>query len=134
MKRFLRRLSLAFAAGAVGGLANSVALWAAGHWGLTAMLGVRIAPGLSAGWLYPRLVWGGLWGALLLLPIALRRPLVRAFLISLGPTLAQLLWFFPRTTPHGWLGLGLGAMTPLVVTLANLVWGLAAVAWFRQTE
>ena len=61
--------ALAFSAGALGGLANSLFIWILGVAGVTAALGVAIAPELTAGWLYPRLVWGGLWGALFLLPL-----------------------------------------------------------------
>jgi hypothetical protein len=31
------------------------------------------------------------------------------------------------------LGTGLGALTPVVVVVANAVWGLAASAWLRLT-
>jgi len=46
-----------------------VAVWAAGTYHLTARLGVGIAPALTPNWLYPRLVWGGLWGFLFMLPL-----------------------------------------------------------------
>jgi len=44
---------IVFAAGAVGALANSLALWLFGHFGITNALGVAIAPELSPHWLYP---------------------------------------------------------------------------------
>jgi hypothetical protein len=62
MKLSVKNISLAFAAGCVGGLANMFAVWSFGAWGLTQALGVQIAPQLSVPWLYNRLVWGGLWG------------------------------------------------------------------------
>ena len=65
-----RSLSLFFAAGALGGLANSLVAWGFGELGISRALGVSIAPGLTAAWLYPRIVWGGLWGFAFLLPIA----------------------------------------------------------------
>ena len=69
MRQFLDRAAMSFAARAFGALVNSVAVWAAGAYRLTARLGVGIAPALTANWLYPRLVWGGLWGFLFLLPL-----------------------------------------------------------------
>ena len=69
MRQFLDRAAVSFAAGAFGALINSPGVWAAGAYGLTASIGVAIAPALTAGWLYPRLVWGGLWGFLFLLPL-----------------------------------------------------------------
>jgi len=127
-----RQLSLVFAAGAVGALANSVAVWAAGASGLTHAIGVRIAPELSPAWLYPRVVWGGLWGLLFLLPLASQRWVAQGLALGLFPTLAQLFVFFPRAGVDA-LGTKLGALTPLVVIAANAIWGLAASAWLRAT-
>lgn len=132
MQALARSLALCFAAGTMGALANGLALWIAGRAGLTAALGVAIAPDLTAAWLYPRLVWGGLFGLLFALPLSFRSAGTRGLAVSLAPTLAQLLYFFPRAG-GGALGLELGAATPLVVLLANAVWGLAASAWLRWT-
>jgi hypothetical protein len=52
----LRDTMLAFAAGALGGLANSIAVWLFGVLHISAALGVAIAPAISPEWLYPRLV------------------------------------------------------------------------------
>jgi len=128
-----RQLSLVLAAGAVGALANSVALWAAGTSGLTHALGVRIAPALSPEWLYPRIVWGGLWGLLFLLPLASQRWVAQGLALSLFPTLVQLFVIFPYRAGADVLGTKLGTLTPLVVLGANAVWGLAASAWLRAT-
>ena len=132
--RFTRpRLSHALAAGAFGGLVNSLLIWGSGRLGLTAMLQVRIAPPLTAAWLYPRLVWGGLWGLLLLLPIAASaRPLKRGLILSLFPTLFQLFVVFPYWAHQGQAGLGLGTLTPLLVLVANAAWGVAAAVWYGR--
>jgi hypothetical protein len=128
-----RTLSLCFAAGAIGALANSVLVWACGQLGLTQALGVSLAPGLTAGWLYPRLVWGGLWGLLFALP-ALRGDAFRSGLLaSLAPSAAQLFYFFPRAGKD-FLGVELGALTPVAVLIFNAVWGLAAAGWLRQVR
>jgi hypothetical protein len=120
-----RSLSLYFSAGALGGLANSVVVWAVGHLGLAH---VASAPALTPGWLYPRIVWGGLWGALFLLPVSwgwFRKGL----LLSLGPSLVQLFLVFPLKTKAGVLGLALGLLTPLAVLFFNAVWGVVASFW-----
>ena len=127
-----RQLSLVIAAGAAGALANSVALWAAGSSGLTHAIGVRIAPELSPAWLYPRVVWGGLWGLLFLLPLATQRWVAQGLALSVFPSLVQLFVIFPRAGADA-LGTELGALTPLVVLAANAIWGLAASAWLRAT-
>lgn len=128
----LRRLSLAFVAGLVGALASSLALWAAARFGLNARLHVAMAPVLSLNWLYPRLVIGGLWGCLLILPLA-RGPLLRGLLLSLPPAAVQLLWIFPMQAGLGWLGLELGLLTPAYVWASWLVWAWIAVLWTRIT-
>lgn len=130
-----RELSQTFAAGVLGGLVNSVFLWAIGQLGVTAALGVKLAPAFSPPWLYQRLVWGGIWGLLLLLPFLRQGPLLRTgFIASLGPTLAQLFYVFPYMIHKGVAGLELGLLTPLVVVVVNAVWGWAAVAWLRAAR
>jgi hypothetical protein len=69
MNKFAKNLSFVFAAGCFGGLLNSLAVWIFGEVGITSALGVKIAPPLTAAWLYPRLVWGGIWGVLFLIPL-----------------------------------------------------------------
>jgi hypothetical protein len=130
-----RELSQTFAAGTLGGLVNSLFLWAIGQLGVTAALGVKIAPALSPPWLYQRLVWGGIWGLVLLLPF-LRQgsPLRAGFIASLGPTLAQLFYVFPHMAHQGVGGVELGLLTPLVVVVVNAVWGWAAVVWSRAAR
>lgn len=129
MKNFLKNLSLTYAAGTVGGLVNSFGVWLFGAIGLSAALGVKSAPELTAAFLYPRIVWGGLWGFLFLLPF-LRGSVVRRGLIySLGPALVQLFVVFPFKLGKGWLGLELGGLTPLFVFFFNIAWGVSAAAW-----
>ncbi|UCG39575.1 MAG: hypothetical protein JSV00_04965 [bacterium] len=129
MSAFLRRLSVLFAAGAVGGLVNSLSLWILGKLGVTTSLGVKLAPALTPPWLYPRLVWGGIWGALFLIPLFRRSPFKRGLLYSLGPTAVQLFVVFPYKAQKGTFGLDLGALTPLFVIVLNAIWGIAAAYW-----
>lgn len=113
-----------FAAGCVGGLANSLAVWLAGDTGITGALGIAIAPQLSPPWLYPRIVWGGLWGLLFILPMLSSRPLVKGSILSLFPTIVQLFVVFPFKAHQGIGGLELGLLTPLCVVFFNWVWGV----------
>ncbi len=131
MKFSVQNISLAFTAGCVGGLANMLVVWLFGAWGLTKALGVQIAPGLSAPWLYNRLVWGGLWALLFLLPMKGRAYPARGLLYSLAPSLVQLFVVFPFQAQKGVLGLQLGYLTPGFVLFFNAVWGLAAGFWLR---
>ena len=133
MHNLARKLSLVFAAGCLGGLLNSLAVWSFGEFGITAALGVKIAPKLSAAWLYPRLVWGGIWGLLFLLPMLSTRIWSRGFIFSLGPTLVQLFVIFPLKAHKGTMGLDLGHLTPLFVVIFNAIWGWTAAIWLRWT-
>lgn len=127
------RASAVFAAGCLGAIANSLLVWAFGALGVAQALGVAIAPALTPEWLYPRIVWGGLWGFLFLIARPGWSFWGQGLLFSLGPTVVQLLLVFPLKTPAGLFGLGLGPTTPFLVLLFNAAWGLAAALWLRQT-
>lgn len=108
-------------------------MWIAGEARLTTRLGVRLMPDLTYEWMMPRVLWGGLWGLLFMLPLLPRRSIyLRGFLLSLVPTLAQLFYFFPLTS-RGMLGLSFGQLTPLYVLFFNAIWGLTA-AWWVKTS
>jgi hypothetical protein len=119
-----RKILLCFAAGNVGALAASLVTWLAGAYGINAALGVALAPGLSLHWLYPRLVWGGLWGLLFLVAWRDSRPLVKGLMLSLFPSALQLLYWYPFQLHQGFLGLELGVLTPLLILFFNAIWGL----------
>lgn len=127
-----RRLSLAFSAGVVGALVASAVLWAAGRYGLSAALGVGIAPVWASGWLYPRLVLGGFWGLLFCVPLRLGTFWL-GVVLSLAPTAFTLLWEYPYRAGYGWFGLELGLLTPLLVWTGSLVWAWSGLAWLRIT-
>ncbi len=121
----ISRLATAYFGGAVAALVSWLALWIAGRAELTTLIGVDMTAGLSWDRLSGRLLWGSLWA--MGYPLIRRRSLspVRAGLIlSLAPSVAELLIFMPRSG-HGFLGLGLGALAPLVVLLVNGLWGWA---------
>jgi hypothetical protein len=126
---FLERLSLAFAAGCFGGLLNSLVLWLFGAIGINQFLGVQLAPALTPAFLYPRLVWGGLWGFLFLLSWRSNKIISPGLIYSLGPTLVQLFLVFPYKLNKGFLGLQLGLLTPLLAVIFNAVWGLGTAWW-----
>ncbi len=133
MNDLFGRVSLVFTAGCLGGLVNSACVWFFGALGITTFFGVSIAPGFTKAWLYPRLVWGGIWGALFLLPAMKDRYLWKGLILSLGPTLVQLFIVFPFKAQKGVMGLDLGAFTPVFVIIFNGVWGVTAAAWIKKS-
>jgi hypothetical protein len=132
MKLSWQNISLTFAAGCLGGLLNSLFVWFFGVSGLAGALGVHLAPAFTPPWLYPRLVWGGIWGWLFLLPLGLAYP-VRGLLYSLAPSGVAWLVVLPFQAHKGWFGWQLGVLTPVLVLFYNAVWGLAAGWWLQLT-
>lgn len=124
--RGLRKLMVVYAGGAAGGLANSIVVWLFVQYKVTDQLSVNIHPAFTPAWLYPRLVWGGIWGVLFLLPYRNRSVIIRGLLYSLGPSLLQLLYIFPFKQQVGWFGVQLGEWTFLYVLFFNAIWGLVA--------
>ncbi|MCG6972936.1 MAG: hypothetical protein LJE66_07315 [Desulfobacterales bacterium] len=122
----MKKILVYFSAGCLGGLANSLAVWAFGANGITHQFGVAIAPTLTPAWLYPRIVWGGIWGFVFLLPFLNSKLILKGAIISIFPTLVQLFVVFPLKAHKGYLGLDLGMYTPVFVVIFNLVWGIVA--------
>lgn len=133
MNDLVRRLSLYFSAGCVGGFINSLAVWLFGILGITSALGVKIAPALTPAWLYPRIVWGGLWGFAFLIPLLKVSRMTKGLILSLGPTLVQLFVIFPLKANKGAMGIELGMLTPVLVILFNAVWGVSAAMLLKST-
>jgi hypothetical protein len=130
----MKKLFIYFAAGCLGALANSLAVWAFGDYGITRHFGVAIAPALKPAWLYPRIVWGGLWGLVFVLPFYKNKLIAKGALISLLPTLVQLLVVFPIKAHKGYFGLDLGTYTPAFVVFFNLIWGVVAALAIKSAK
>jgi len=127
----MKKLLICFGAGCLGALANSLVVWQAGALGLAGWAGVGLAPALTPDWLYPRIVWGGIWGLAFVLPFLKVRWLIKGSLLSLLPTAVQLFFVYPYQTRHGIMGVGLGMWTPAFVLVANWVWGVVTAVMIR---
>jgi hypothetical protein len=127
----MKKILICFAAGCLGALAGSLVAWQAGELGITSWAGVSMKPLLRTAWLYPRIVWGGIWGLLFLLPLLKSRYLLKGTLLSLVPTAVQLFFIFPYETRHGMMGIGLGMWTPAFVLVYNWVWGMVTTVTIR---
>ncbi|GAB4337465.1 MAG: hypothetical protein Kow0089_08720 [Desulfobulbaceae bacterium] len=130
----MKKLLIFFAAGCVGALANSIGLWLLGDFGVTQTLGIAIAPKLTPTWLYPRIVWGGIWGFTFILPFLESRLLLKGSILSLLPTLVQLFVVFPFKAHKGPAGLELGLLTPLLVLFLNWIWGAVTAMTIRTAR
>jgi len=127
----IRKISVAFAGGALGGFIDSFNIWFMGKIGISDLLGLSMKPEFTAPWLYQRMVWGGIWMLLLLLPLLRDKVLLRGCVFSLLPSALMLFLVLPGMD-KGMLGLGFGAITPIVVIALNFIYGMAASLWYRE--
>jgi hypothetical protein len=129
----VRQASGAFTGGALGGLVDSLNIWLMGKVGISDLLGVGMKPEFTAPWLYQRMIWGGIWMLLLLLPVLKGRTAARGMLFSLLPS-AMMLFLVLPSMGKGMLGLGFGSLTPVVVIGLNLIYGLVASFWYQAAN
>lgn len=131
-----RKLSIGFAAGGLGAVANVLFIAAMGQLGVIAAMGISFPPPALPGFLYKQVAWGGLWGFLLIVPVLTHSWPWRGLLIGLLASVATLFVFFPLHTTGeqgpGMAGLNAGNLTPVLVLLANWVWGLVAAGWYAK--
>ena len=120
-----RKILLVIIAGILGGLANSVGVWATGVLGINHALGFNMAPAITMPWLIPRLVSSGLWGLLFFLPFWKDSPIRKGIVLSIAPLTMMLLVFFPKMGA-GILGLNLGPGAPFFAVFFTMVWGVTA--------
>ena len=127
-----RNASIAFAAGALGALANRAALWMLGQAGVIPPTHFAFPlPEPTRLWIYTAIVWGELWGFLFLIPWHARWWL-RGIVFGLGPSLGVWLVIYPYVAHLGFFGANRGLMAlviPLVVN--NIVWGLVSSWWYE---
>ncbi len=127
----IRKISAAFTGGAIGGFVDSFNIWFMGKVGISDLIGLSMKPEFSAPWLYQRMVWGGIWMLLLLLPLLKKKVVLRGCLFSLLPSAMMLFMVLPEMG-KGMLGLGFGTVTPLVVIGLNCIYGIVAAQWYRK--
>jgi len=127
----IRKISGAFTGGALGAFVDSFNIWFMGKAGISDLIGLSMKPEFTAPWLYQRMVWGGIWMLLLLLPLLKKKVVLRGCLFSLLPSAMMLFMVLPEMG-KGVLGLGFGTVTPLVVIGLNCIYGIVAALWYRK--
>lgn len=131
--KIIRNISGAFTGGAIGAFVDSVNVWAMGQLGILGLLGISMKPEFTTPWLYKRMVWGGLWMLLLIIPIMKNRIYLRGMIFSLAPSAMMVCLVLP-SMGKGMLGLGFGALMPAVVIGLNFIYGIIASCWFTKTN
>lgn len=79
-------------------------------------------------------MWGGLWGLVFVLPFLNNKLITKGAIISIFPTLVQLLVVFPLKAGKGYFGMDLGMYTPAFVVFFNLIWGVVAAIAIKQAK
>jgi hypothetical protein len=119
--------AVCFVAGLLAAAASATFLWACNNWGVTGIIGVRMSQSLQLVQLYPKLFAGGLWGLLYFFTVGIprhRRHWIRKGLwFSLIPSGYALFYQYPYVYGHGLAALNLGMLAPVLIIVANLVWG-----------
>lgn len=131
MGNMLRSCALAYSAGTLGGIANFLFGMAMGSLGVMSALGINLPAGPFPATLYNKMVWGGLWGAMLFVPIT-GGILSRGFWIGLAPTLIAGLVVFPMKAHKGAFGIQISPLMPIIIVLFNWVWGIVTVWSARE--
>lgn len=129
MKLFLRNFSIAFAAGCFAGLINSLIFWATKHYGLNDQWEIQLEPEFSCNWLYPRIIFGGIFGLLFLLPFMTTFFFWRGVVYSLIPSFVLIFIIIPIVQSLSGLQLNLNSYLYLFV-LNAVTSGLAGL-WVR---
>lgn len=120
----MKNILICLGAGALGAFVMCLAMWLSTRYGITHSLGVAIQGSIAPEWMYPRIVWGGVWGLLFLLPLFSSNILARSFALALIPTLVQLFIIYPYYQGKGMAGLNLGVLAPFVVFFFFWIWSL----------
>ena len=120
----MKQVFFLFGVGAFTGLLQALLMWQIGRLGVTGALHIDIAPVLTIAWMYKKVVWGGLWALLFLLPMQESRYIFKGLIISLFPVIAQLFFIYPFLTGYGFAGLKLGLLTPFYILFVFACWGV----------
>lgn len=121
----MKNALLVFAAGCLGALIQIVVMNFSQYYGFMHNLHVQLSVSYSPSWVYPRIVWGGLWGFVFLLSILSGGIFMRSLVLGLIPALVQLFILFPFYEGKGVAGFSLGILTPFLVIFFWWVWALA---------
>lgn len=127
----IRNASLAFTGGAIGAFIDSFNIWIMGKIGISDLIGITMKPEFTTPWLYKRMIWGGIWMLLLMLPVLKNRIYLRGMLFSLVPSAMMLFVVLPEMG-KGTFGLGFGTLMPVVVVVLNFIYGIVASYWYTM--
>jgi hypothetical protein len=136
MRSALKKLSLVFTAGAVGGFAKTLLQWFLGYNGFLSLFDAKgLGLEFSREIFYNGMVWGGIWGILFILPFLEDSTVIRGIVYSLAPAAVELFIIFPFIDKVGFMGVeGIGRQVPFFVVFFYIVWGIVASTWWWAVD
>ena len=123
--KLTRDLSCGFAAGVVG----AVVLMAV----LTLMIGFPSEYTDFKIQLYRLMIWGGIWGLLLILPLLKQRWFIRGSLLGLTVILFNFIVLMPLSG-RGFFAMNAGLPIFFGNIILNYIWGVVAGFWYHKTR
>jgi len=117
-----RQLTLGFGAGAFGACVLVAVAFVLAKTGLPERIGAS-SPPLDLAFLYRLVVWGGIWGFLLVVPVMGRTWWLKGIIIGLLATAALVFFFAPPLQQAP-------AAAIVYIVVLNSIWGVAAGAWW----
>lgn len=130
----MKNALVVYAAASLGAMLQCLVVWLFSRYGITHNLNVHIAGSLSPAWLYPHIVWGGLWGFLFLLPVLTSSVFARSLVLALIPAGVQLFVIYPFYEGKGFAGLSLGLLTPFLVLFYWWVWSFVTLVILKLAK
>jgi len=128
----LRKIILVLIAGAFGGLASGLLVWALGALGVTPALGFNMVPDLTPRWMSGRVGASAIWGLIFLIPIYRHSPVLKGSVLGLLPWLSSIFWMLPHVKGAGFLGLDMGMGTPLWTLFFGIFWGISGTLFLKK--
>lgn len=127
MSTAVRQMIRGGVAGILAKIPQGLALYACSEIGLFLAMGVALNVPLTILYSSKHVLLGALFGAVFAVPVLKAWPnWVRGILVGLVHAAATLFYFNPFVDGVGFLGLEIGALMPVVVVVANLIWGMLA--------
>ena len=113
-----------YGAGSLGALLACALFWLIQFLGLGQIINMPTFPIFSEAWLYPKIIWGGLFSLCFLLPFMKTNASVKYLVFALLISLVELFVPLPFSLYKGVVGLNTGMYTFAYILIFNLAWAL----------
>jgi hypothetical protein len=134
MRHSLKKLGLTFAGGCLGGVTATALNIAFGLISFPSSVGIAYHQDANIANLYAGILLGGVWGFIFLIPILNNSWILKGVILSLIPTLTQLLVVLPLKEGSPLFNVDFTKLTPIYVLFLNLIWGLVTAGFLEYTK